>query len=456
MKHMVRRVSLVLSLLVLVSLALSACVPVGETPAPAPAGEAATAAPAAEAPAGEPVTITFWHHTYTVATDWMREKIAEYEAANPGVKIELVEYPHGDYEVALLASIAAGDPPDIINLLDYLFPKYYDNGLLAPVDPAAFGVADQQGVIGLFEAPSLEGMTFDGQVYGVPAEFNTFVTFINGAHLAEIGLDPADPGICPATWTDFFDLAKKLEVRDANGNVERMGFNWVWGLDLFWYAQQFWSGARQYGCDVIGEDGKAAINSPACVQMFEETWYNLIADGSGGPALATPNPVYAFQDFMDGRQSMVIGGPWATAAWREAAPEVYENYVVCPHPQLDPANPKSFIHTYALGVSAGSDVQSEAWKFLNFLTSNPGEMLARAGYINGRVGWLDTPEAAEYRGLDRMAQDYKAGAFVWRSSTFTEEGTAIKNAIESFAQDGNIQGALDKAAEEINAARGVQ
>ncbi|MCO5242969.1 MAG: extracellular solute-binding protein [Anaerolineae bacterium] len=132
---------------------------------------------------------------------------------------------------------------------------------------------------------------------------------------------------------------------------------------------------------------------------------------------------------MDGRQSMVIGGPWATAAWRENSPEVYENYVVCPHPRFDPSNPKSFIHTYALAVSAGSQHPTEAWHFLNYLLSDPGDMLQQAGYINGRVGWLDTPQAAEYRGLDRMRTDYENGAFVWRSLTFTQEGEAIKNAI---------------------------
>ncbi|MCO5242968.1 MAG: hypothetical protein M9927_03885 [Anaerolineae bacterium] len=60
------------------------------------------------------------------------------------------------------------------------------------------------------------------------------------------------------TWDDFFALAKELEQRDDSGNVTRMGFNWVWGLDLFWYAQQFWSGMRQYGCEVVDSDGKAA------------------------------------------------------------------------------------------------------------------------------------------------------------------------------------------------------
>jgi multiple sugar transport system substrate-binding protein len=433
------------AMLIVFALALSGCVPV------APAGEAPAGEGAADA--DEPIQLTFWHHTYTVATDWMRGMIAEYEEMNPNVQIELVEYPHGDYEVALLAAISAGDAPDIINLLDYLFPRYYANDLLAPADPAAFGVEDQQGVIDIFEPRALEGMTFDGQVYGVPAEFNTFVVFANKAHFEEIGLDAEDPANWPQTWDDFFALAKQLEQRDDNGNITRMGFNWVWGLDLFWYAQQYWSGLEQYGCQVLDENGMAAINSPECVAMFTDTWYRLIEDDLGGPDLATPNAVYAFQDFMDNRQSMVIGGPWAPAAWRENAPEVYENYVVMPMPQLNPDDPKTFLHTYALGVSASSEHPEEAWKFLDFLLSKPGEMLEVAGYINGRAGWIDTPEAQAMRGVDVFRDAYATGSFVWRSETFSEEAEAIKNAIETFVQNGDVQGALDAAAEEINAVR---
>jgi len=121
---------LLLALVIVASLLLSACVPVAQAPAqPAAEGAATAAAQEPASSAGEKVKLTFWHHTYTVATDWMKKKIAEYEAANPNVEVELVEYPHGDYEVKLLAAISAGNPPDIINLLDYLFPKYYAKGL---------------------------------------------------------------------------------------------------------------------------------------------------------------------------------------------------------------------------------------------------------------------------------------------------------------------------------------
>ena len=188
-------------------------------------------------------TITFWHHTYTVATDWMREQAAKYLEDHPGLQIDIIEYPHGDYEVRLRAAIAAGDPPDILNVLDYLFPEFYEKGWLAPVDPGAFGVSTQQDVVDLFVHPALEGMVFDEQVYGVPAEFNTFVLFLNQEMFAEAGLDASALSAQwqerAATWDEFFDLLSSVEMRNADGAIERIGFNWVWGLDSFWYAQQF-------------------------------------------------------------------------------------------------------------------------------------------------------------------------------------------------------------------------
>lgn len=427
-----------------------------------PAAEAEEPAMVEEAEAAdEPVKIVFWHHTYTVATDWIREKAAEYQVDHPNVEVEVVEYPHGDYEVKLRSAISAGNAPDIVNVLDYLFPEFYANDWLAPAPPTAFGAEDTQGILDQFEAPALTGMTFDGKVYGVPAEYNTFVLFLNPELFAEAGLDADAEALVaewkenPITWDEFFDIAKQVEQRDENGMIKVMGFNWVWGLDAFWYAQQYWNVTPQYGCQVLDENGKAAINSPECVAAFTETWYRLVAEDMGGPDLATSDPVYAFRDFMDGRQAICMGGPWAPGAWKEEAPEIYENYIVAPLPQHDPDNRESFVHTYAYAVSADSQVADEAWAFLNYLLSDPVEMYQVAAYINGRAGMFESPEIrAALKDAEVYEQEYATGTFVWRSPTWAEEGDIIAKAIEQFMQDGDVQGALDQAAAQIDAVRG--
>jgi ABC-type glycerol-3-phosphate transport system substrate-binding protein len=395
--------------------------------------------------------LTMWHHTYPPADDLIKEMIAAFQKENPDVTITFQDEPHGDYEVKLLASIAAGNPPDIVNLLDYLFPQYVSRGILAPLDPDALGMGSIEEVRDLYMPAALSGLTIDGETYGLPEEFNTLALFINGDHMRDIGLDPDDPANYPKTWDDLFALAKKLQKVGADGKVERIGFNWVWNLDPYWYAQQYWPILQQYGCDVIGEDGKAAINSEACVAAFTETWQALIDSGLGGPKLATVNPVNALEDFSTGRQSMAIAGIWAPPLY---SPEVQKAYVVAPLPQKNPDEPHTLLNSYALAVSSKSKHPEVASTFLRFLTSHSDEYLARAGYVTGLKGWNDTEVAKKTKGAAVFAEGQKHGSFVWRSPTWTAEGDAIKTAIESFAQGMPVAAALDQAAAEIDAIRG--
>lgn len=396
------------------------------------------------------VELTFWHHTYPPAAEFIQKKAAEYTAAHPDVKITLHEEPHGDYEVKLLSAIAAGNAPDIINILDYLFPQYVSKGVLAEVDPTAFGAKSLEEVNALYMPAALSGLTIDGKLYGVPEEFNTLALFLNKQHFADIGIDITKPENWPKTWNDLFALSAKLKKEDG-GKVTRLGFNWVWNLDPYWYAQQYWPILVQYGCEVIGADGKSVINTPACVAAFTETWQKMITDGTGGPNLATVNPVNALQDFSEGRQSAAIAGIWAPPLYSDA---VKENYVAAPLPQVDPAKPHTLLNSYALAVTATSKHQKEAWEFLHFLTSDSDGYLATTGYVTGIKGWSDTEVAKKTRGSAIFAEGQKYGTFVWRSPTWTQEGIAIKNAIEQFAQGAPVKDALDQAAAEIDQIRG--
>ena len=287
------------------------------------------------------VELTLWHHTYPPAREFIEKKAAEFTTKNPDITIKLHDDPHGDYEVKLLAAIAAGNAPDIVNVLDYLFPQYAGRGILAEVDNAAFGVGDATALEALYQPQALSGLTINGKVYGVPEEFNTLALFINKQHFKDAGLDADDKTSWPKTWNELLDISTKLTKEDGS----RIGFNWVWNLDPYWYAQQYWPVLQQYGCDVVDADGKAVINSNACVKAFTETWQALIDKKIGGPTMATVNPVNALQDFSDGRQSMAIAGIWAPPLFSDA---VKDQYVVAPLPQLDPTNPKTLLNSYAL------------------------------------------------------------------------------------------------------------
>lgn len=402
----------------------------------------------------EPVTLTVWYHTYPPALELLEQQATEFEEMKDGqVNVEIVDYPHGDYEVRLLAALAAGTGPDVINLLDYKFPEYVDKGLLATISPEAFGAEDKDALRAMYEPDALQGLSVDGEIYGVPAENNTLALFLNAQMFEEAGLDASDPEVWPETWEELFDLAEQLTTYDDNGNIEQIGFNWVWGLDPYWYAQQYWPILLQYDCQVLNEEQtEALIDSENCVQAFDEVWNRLIMEDLGGPAVATVNPVNALEDFSIGRQAMMIAGIWAPPAFEENE-EVYNNYVVAPLPQLDPEDPVTLQNAYALAVNSASedDVQELAWEFIDYVTSDSEAWLAESGYVTGRIGWADTPAAEEVRGVPIFQEGKEHGVYVWRSPVWTQQGTIIKEAIERFASgEATVEEALSQAAEELD------
>src|SRR3984885_15480206 len=87
----------------------------------------------------QPIKLSIWHHTYPPAEDFIKQKAAEFTKQNPDVTFKFESNPHGDYEVKLFAAFAGGNAPDIINVLDYLYPKFVQKKLLAEISLPAFG-----------------------------------------------------------------------------------------------------------------------------------------------------------------------------------------------------------------------------------------------------------------------------------------------------------------------------
>jgi ABC-type glycerol-3-phosphate transport system substrate-binding protein len=131
------------------------------------AGAAATAAIVARAPAvlGQQVKeLQVWHtevEPQTVKTI-QETSIAEFEAKFPGFKIKQQPLGWGDLNTKLLASLAAGSPPDLTHLNPFMTASLYTKGLLRPMDELVRALGEKD----IHEA-TLKLQFFDGKYYGV-------------------------------------------------------------------------------------------------------------------------------------------------------------------------------------------------------------------------------------------------------------------------------------------------
>lgn len=397
----------------------------------------ATAALAATALAGcsgsgnsGSTTISFWTHTHPPMIEVYEDLIQQYEDANPGITIDYQTIPNNEFGTKMLTSLSNGSGPDVINMDDSaLRGEYIPKGLLAPVDAEALGAASVDEVEARYVGGTLEGATgADGELYGLPSEFNGTALAINVAHLADAGIDPDTVKL--DTWDDLVAVGQQLA---AAGHTQAFSFLY---LHSGWYSQQLQTLLHQTGGSIADGD-EGALDSPASIEALQ--WWADLAGGS--KSVADPNATsreatVPFQDLATGVQSMAIVYPWSMDQIAETNPDTYANLKVVPLPQLDTANPSSRVYAYYWAVNKASKQQPEAWKFVQFLSEHSEDFLKGTDFVQPLVGWQDSAAAQEIPFIDTWGAAYGTGKF----DEVTEHYSEVQDALTKMVNDAVFDG----------------
>lgn len=373
----------------------------------------------------ETVKLTFWTHTHPPMIELNKKLIGEYEAKHPNVKISYEQIPNTEFATKMLTALSNGSGPDIINMDDVaLRGEYIPKNLLAPMDAAAASKAESGYVDGTLDGAKGP----DGKLYGLPTEFNATAFAINKKHFEDAGLDPAKP---PATWADVAAMGKKLVAAGHEG------FNFLY-LHSGWYTQQLQTLLNETGGSILTPDGsKSALAQPQSVQALQ-IWNDLIRkDKVGNADTASREATVPFDDFASGRRSMTMIYPWAVAQLKADNPDVYKQIEVVPLPQVDPAQPTGRWYGYYMAVNKASKQQAEAWKFIEFVTSEHDRWLTDVNFVQPVVGWENSAAAkAGVPFLDVWAKAYSQGKFDEVAPHYSEVQDEIKSAVERTIFDG--------------------
>ena len=94
-----------------------------------------------------------------------------------------------EYSTKLLTAFASGSGPDLFNQSSTLVAQYYNARILAPIDYAAMGYADEKALTGQY-LTGFDGIRFAGKLYGVPTEVSNYACYLNNTLWKAAGLDP--------------------------------------------------------------------------------------------------------------------------------------------------------------------------------------------------------------------------------------------------------------------------
>lgn len=308
------------------------------------AAAAALARPAVARAATNTISILTWN--LIDAAEVVHSWISAFKAANPGADVEWLDKKGPDIPPFYQTQLAAGTPPDIIDIQGGLWDEYAAEGALLDLSPY---LAKEPDVKTRFNQDYLANWVYDGHSYMLPFYIAKTLLFYNKKRFAAVGLSE------PATTFDgLMEQAKKLGGGQNSGFLT-LNFDWL-----------YWPLFKVNGIDLLTPDLKhTAFDTDATVALVERL-AAATKDGAIDPISWTGRWVEPLGAFASGRIGMLNAHSPAYYFIKGQAPWVnQETLGVGWFPGY-----WSVPNSHGLGISKGSKNPELAWKFVSFVTSN--------------------------------------------------------------------------------------
>ncbi|MFA7483267.1 MAG: sugar ABC transporter substrate-binding protein [Vulcanimicrobiota bacterium] len=295
--------------------------------------------------------LTFWTISLSPSYDqYIHGLMAEYEAQNPHVKLNWVDLPQSASRQKLMAGIAAGAPPDLVNTSTDFALILAQYGAITELSEHL----TQEQIERYF--PNLWSATeYENGVYAFPWYVTTKVIMYNKQILANAGLDPDSP---PGTLEEL-----DRQARQISKNTEAVGLM----PDI-----RIWNDWAMEGAPAVDFSSLTPLfTDPEAVAVLER-YHQLYQDGVMPPETLTEGYRGALDRYKAGSLAFLEAGPQFLLRIKADAPSIYQVTGIAPMPRTRtntlPAATMNFV------IPRSSKHREEAVKLGLFLTSPPAQL----------------------------------------------------------------------------------
>ena len=229
---------------------------------------AACSSPSSNQPEDGLVEIRFSWWGNAGRAELTNKAIAEFEAANPNIKVKPEYGDIGGYFDKLATQVAANDAPDIITMGGAYPAEYANRGALLDLSKVS-GSLD----LTKMDQGALENGQVQGKQYGVSTGANALSIVVNPAVFQAAGV--ALPDDSKWSWDDFARVAAEVTAKSPQGTYGTATVLTHDSLDAF---------ARQQGESLYTQDGQLGLGQETVRNYFD---YSLKLSGSGAAPSAS-------------------------------------------------------------------------------------------------------------------------------------------------------------------------
>ncbi len=307
--------------------------------------------------------------------------IADFEAANPDIDVQLTNFDHEAYKNAIRNFLTA-DPPDLANW-------YAANRMRPFVEAGLFAdISDVWADNGLTEAlaSSVPSSTIDGKQYAIPYTYYQWGIYYNRDAYKAAGVDL--PGAEGVSWDQFLANCEKFKA--ANIDCVTTGSSALWPVaGIFDYVSMRTNG-YQFHSDLAA--GKISWTSPEAAAVFANF-------GKLQPFVTANHAAIDWQDaaalLVQGKAANYVMGNFAVGVFKEGG-MTNDNLGFMVFPEITPGIARAEeAPTDTVHLTSGAKNPDDAKKLLAFIASAEAQ-----SKWNAAVGQLPTNKNATVDAAD--------------------------------------------------------
>lgn len=315
------------------------------------------------------VTITLMRD----AAEMPDEVIDAFEAANPDIKVNVVE----NDPAKLMSMVASGNPPDIFRTNAIGSPYWINKGLLMDITPYLEKSIDMDDLFLVNDMFRWDGKTQgQGPYYGIVKDWSLdYMYYYNKDALKEAGVpEPSDD--VPLTFAEFTDMINKVVVY-KDGKVERYAFG---------FTDDEFNGYFMYllaskGKTLFKDEGtKLNIDDPDVKALFK-WWFDAAKENHAMHNPLDPAPDWDGPLVQVGRVAIMWDGYWFGPIINEGGTIAPERFGFAPAPIYGDKRVNATGGGTGYVISKGTKNFDAAWKFYEYY------MLGDEAIARAKTGW---------------------------------------------------------------------
>ncbi len=297
----------------------------------------------------------------------MEALIADFEAANPDIDVQLTNFDHEGYKTAI-RNFLTTDAPDLAN--------WYAGNRMAPfVTSGQFmDVTDVWEANGLNDAlaSAAASMTIDGKKWGIPYTYYQWGIYFNRDAYKAAGVEE------PKTWDEFVANCEKFAA--AGIDCVTTGSKALWPLAGIFDYLSLRTNGYEWHMDLTA--GKIAWTDQKVKDVFAQ-WAKL------QPYTTANHAAIDWQDaaalLVQGKAANYVMGNFAVGTFKEGG-MTNDNLGFMVFPEITPGLPRAEeAPTDTIHIPAGATNVEDAKKFLAFVASADAQTK-----LNAALGQLPT------------------------------------------------------------------